>query len=93
MIDIADCRAQDRKAARRPDRQPQWIAPSVAVYTTGRPEATIRDWIRRGLLASACDMRSKRLVVNAFDVLELAEAMPARPSTRSRAARRLDMVA
>jgi hypothetical protein len=71
---------------------PVWITPSLAPYTCGRPEATVRDWMRRGMLPTACDLATRKLVVNALDVMVLAERSPNRHAARRRAARALDRI-
>lgn len=73
--------------------QPQWITPSLAVYTTGRAEATIRAWMRNGLLPVVCSLHTRRLLVNATDVARLARTRHHRPNARTRPARALDYVA
>lgn len=66
-----------------------WVTPAAAMYLCGRPEATVRDWMRRGLLPVACSLATHRLIIPADQVAELAVAHLSRPAARRRAARGL----
>lgn len=66
---------------------PAWIPPSLAPYTCGRPEATVRDWMRRGLLRARWDYGREQWTVNAAELADLAETRPERPGARCRPAR------
>lgn len=52
----------------------------IALYT-GRPARTIRDWARRGLIPSACDRRTKALMVEARAAREQAQTRQMRART------------
>lgn len=66
-----------------------WVTPAAAMYLCGRPEATVRDWMRRGLLPVACSLATRRLIVPADAVADLALSHPSRHAARRRPARRL----
>jgi len=50
----------------------------VAAQGTGRPERTIRTWAARGRVTSACDLRTRELLVDIVQVAKLANATLAR---------------
>lgn len=61
--------------------RPLW----AAAGWLGRSEETVRDWYKRGLLRSACDVRSRQLLVDLVDVEREHQARPARAPRRPRA--------
>ena len=49
-----------------------FVPPKLAAYAARRPEPTIWTWQRRMAVTSACDVRSRQVIVRLEEVIDLA---------------------
>lgn len=45
-----------------------WVTVPLAAEALNRPQRTIRTWIRRGRITAACHLRTRTVLVDAWDV-------------------------
>ncbi len=51
---------------------------TAAAYLTGRSRSHIHTWARQGLITSACNIRTKALLVDLVEVARLSQDTPRR---------------
>lgn len=65
-----------------------FVEPKTAAWAAGRPEKTIWRWKDRGIVACACRVKDKRIVVRLEDAVVASKTSEFRFATSERPARR-----
>jgi hypothetical protein len=65
-----------------------FVPPKMAAWAACRPEKTIWTWKRKELIACACDVETRQIVVRLEDAVAEASKREARFATTSRPGRR-----